>query len=283
MPIVYWAMDLNPDQIIMMGKIKCNSLPARVLEAINRQILKQSDRIFTLDRFMAARLLMRGDYAAKISVLPPWSHEVPMAGASLEKNPFRQRHGLDDKFIVMYSGNHSYANPLTTLLRAAVHYKNDPKLCFLFVGGGSAKKEIEDTINEHNLKNIISLPYEPLSGIGNSLSAADVHVVSLGDNMVGIIHPCKIYGAMAAGRPILFFGPTPSLVSDILDNNDIGWKVSHGDVQTAISVLDRIRRTPSVKLQQMGTAAKTIIVNSMSQQRLCNQICDEMELAMGLK
>ena len=63
----------------------------------------------------------------------------------------------------------------------------------------------------------MSLPYQPIAELKYSLTAADVHVVSLGEGMVGIIHPCKVYGAMTAGRPILFLGPRPSHVSDLLE------------------------------------------------------------------
>jgi colanic acid biosynthesis glycosyl transferase WcaI len=38
----------------------------------------------------------------------------------------------------------------------------------------------------------------------------------MGTPFVGTIHPCKIYNALAVGAPILYLGPEPSHVSDIL-------------------------------------------------------------------
>src|SRR6185503_10863307 len=102
--------------------------------------------------------------------------------------------------------NHSPANPLRTLLEATLGFKDRDDVRFFFVGGGLGKKEVETFAREHDVRNIISLPYQPLADLRYSLSAADVHVVSLGENMVGIVHPCKIYGAMTVGRPILYFG-----------------------------------------------------------------------------
>ena len=125
----------------------------------------------------------------------------------------------------MYSGNHSPSNPLSTLLSAAQRLKDDPKIRFLFVGGGIIKKELEAFVREHNLSNVTCLPYQPLEELRYSLSAADVHVVSLGEKMVGIIHPCKVYGAMAVGRPVLYFGPRPSHISDLLDTAPFGMRV----------------------------------------------------------
>lgn len=282
-PIVYWAMDLNPDQLITMGKIKPTSLAARVLETINRQILKRSDWIFALDVYMAARLNQRGDYAGKMSITPPWPHEDQMEAPPRDTNPFRLAHGMAGKFVIMYSGNHSPANPLATLLAAAVRLKDDPELRFVFVGGGLGKKEVERTIQEHQLTNALSLPYQPLSSLGNSLSAADIHVVSLGDPMVGIIHPCKIYGAMAIGRPILYFGPHPSHVSDILHQHAIGWQVRHGDVEGALRAIDDIRRTPMSTLETMGRRAQEVLSATLSQEILTDRLCTQLEKVMRMK
>jgi hypothetical protein len=199
--------------------------------------------------------------------------EVP----ARDRNPFRAAHRLSDKTVIMYSGNHSPANPLRTLLDAAVRFKDDDAVRFLFVGGGLVKKDVEATIRDHGLTNVVSLPYQPLDALGNSLGAADVHVVSLGDNMVGIIHPCKVYGAMAVGRPILFLGPRPSHVSDLLDAHPIGWQVSHGDVDQTVRTIETIRRTPAPALAEMGQIARRVLHAEMGQAILCRRICDHLE------
>jgi glycosyltransferase involved in cell wall biosynthesis len=226
---------------------------------------------------MAGRLRARGVPDAKMVVMPPWPHEDQMEPTDTKDNPFRRQHNLDGKFVVMYSGNHSPANPLRTLLDAAVRLRDDDSLRFLFVGGGLGKREVEATIRDHNLANALSLPYQPLEQLGNSLGAADVHVVSLGENMVGIIHPCKVYGAMAVGRPILFLGPRPSHVSDLLDQHRIGWHVPHGDVDAAVRTLREIRDTPPRTLQQMGRTASGVLNAQISQSILCTGFCDALD------
>src|SRR5207244_2973591 len=182
-----------------------------------------------------------------------------------------------------YSGNHSPANPLSTLLGAAIQLRDDADLRFLFVGGGLGKKEVEAVLAEHKLSNALSLPYQPLADLRYSLSAADVHVVSLGEEMVGIIHPCKIYGAMAVARPILFFGPRPSHISDLLDAHRIGWHVGHGDVAGAVETIRRVKSTSVAELQPMGELAQRILGESLSQDALCGRFCDALEERLRLK
>lgn len=277
-PIAYWAMDLNPDQLIAMGKLEPNGLTARVLEAANRLILSRSSLIVALDRFMQQRLLERGDFADKILVMPPWPHQDETSEpAAQAANPFRAAHGLTGKRVIMYSGNHSPSNPLTTLLEAAVAFKNDDRVRFLFVGGGTGKQQVEACIAEHDLTNTLSLPYQPLADLKHSLSAADVHVVSMGNEMAGIIHPCKIYGAMAVGRPILYLGPSPSHVSDILSVDGCGWQVSHGDMEGMKQRIQTILTTPAEELQRMGEAAQRAVRARLSQRILLERMGNRLE------
>jgi colanic acid biosynthesis glycosyl transferase WcaI len=276
-PIAYWAMDLNPDQLIVMGLLEPGSLTARVLETANRLILSRSALIVALDRFMQDRLLERGDYADKMLVMPPWPHEDSMAPVDQATNPFRIKHGLVGKRVIMYSGNHSPSNPLTTLLQAAVALEQDDRVRFVFVGGGTGKAEVEAVIKDHGLTRTLSLPYQPLETLHYSLSAADVHVVSMGDAMAGIIHPCKIYGAMAVGRPVLYLGPSPSHVSDILAEHACGWQISHGDVAGMIRRLELIIETSPAELERMGTAAQHAMRASLSQDILLGRMGDRLE------
>jgi colanic acid biosynthesis glycosyl transferase WcaI len=283
-PIGYWAMDLNPDQLIAMGKIKKTSLTARVLETVNRLILKNSALVVALDRFMADRLRLRvKDIDKKMLVMPPWPHESHLEPLPHDQNPFRAKHDLcPDKFVIMYSGNHSPANPLKTLLEATKQFKDHPRLRFFFVGGGLGKKEVEAFAKEHAITNAISLPYQPLADLRYSLSAADVHVVSLGEDMVGIVHPCKIYGAMTVGRPILFLGPRPSHVADILDENPIGKAVSHGDVNACVAVIQSFLDAPPDELRRMGDSAQAVLTQRFTEAFLCGKFCDALDGALKM-
>ena len=81
-------------------------------------------------------------------------------------------------------------------------------------------------------------------------------MVSLGQEMVGIVHPCKVYGAMSVARPILFLGPRPSHVADILDETPIGKHVSHGDVPACIAAIQWYLDASPRQLQQVGQAGR---------------------------
>ncbi|MEM7807982.1 MAG: glycosyltransferase family 4 protein [Planctomycetota bacterium] len=281
-PMTYWAMDLNPDQLIALGKIKAEDRKAKFLEKNNRKILDSSDLVVALDRFMADRLRPRtSDLDSRLLTIPPWPHESHAEPVKHEDNVFRDEHGLQGKFVVMYSGNHSPSNPLDTVLEAADQLRDDDRFRFLFVGGGLGKKDVEAFIKEKSLPNAISLPYQPIESLRYSLSAADVHLVTLGDDMVGIIHPCKVYGSMAVARPILFVGPKPSHVSDLLDQHDFGRHASHGDVDATVAALNELANLSDETRETMGATARRVLDENLSQQRLCGMMCDRIEATMS--
>jgi colanic acid biosynthesis glycosyl transferase WcaI len=115
----------------------------------------------------------------------------------------------------MYSGNHSPCHPLDTLLDAALSLSSKPEYLFCFVGGGSEQIKVKEFAERHRLGNIVCLPYQPLDQLSGSLSAADLHVVVMGNNFAGIVHPCKIYNIMTIGVPALYIGPPQSHVADL--------------------------------------------------------------------
>jgi hypothetical protein len=145
----------------------------------------------------------------------------------------------------MYSGNHSPCHPLESLLAAAEQFRDDNAMAFCFVGGGSEFAKVQRFASEKKLSNIICLPYQRLERLAGSLSAADVHVVVMGKNFVGTIHPCKIYNVMRVAPAILYIGPVPSHVADIREKADSSAfaAVPNGDAGAIVEVIQRLRRS----------------------------------------
>lgn len=275
-PLVWWVMDLNPDQMVAAGKIHKHSLPSRVFDWINRFTMRRARDIVVLDRFMKDRVLAKLHVARNIHVIPPWPHDDRLTYGPPKPNPFRAAQGLDEAFIVMYSGNHAIQHPLDTLLKAAARMENDSSLRFVFIGGGTGKAAVEARVAA-GASNILSLPYQPLERVGESLSAADVHVVTMGDDMVGIIHPCKIYGALAVGRPILYFGPEQSHAGAILTGTRFGRGVRHGDVAGTISAIRDLMGLGDAERAALGREAAELAAERYSRKAALGQFCDILE------
>ena len=233
----FWVMDLNPDEAIAAGWLDENSLTTRLLQRMLNYSLRQATRTIVLDRFMNERVVAKGVAAARVAIVPPWAHDDNVSYSEAGREAFRQQHDLANKFVVMYSGNHSPCHPLDTLLDAALVLKPHREIVFCFVGGGSEQVKVREFAAQHALKNVKCLPYQPLSDLSGSLSAADLHVVVMGEEFVGIVHPCKVYNIMAIGAPTLYIGPQPSHVTDIAAQHGKFFLTRHGDVEAVTNAI----------------------------------------------
>lgn len=276
-PIAYWTMDLNPEQLIALGKLRQNSMLARAFRILNRFVQTRSSLIIALDSDMRDRIVANCGNTCELVVVPPWSAAQSDDPFNDFGNDFRQRYSLGDALIVMYSGNHSPSNPLDTLLETAVRLREHRLIRFLFVGGGTGKREVEETIQKYGLKNVLSLPYQPRRTLSLSLAAGDVHVVSLGENMAGVIHPSKIYSAMAVGRPILYFGPARSRIGELIEQREIGWRMAHHDVDSTVELLTRLADRPRTELAAVGRRAASSFQDEFTPDILLRRVADSVE------
>lgn len=244
--LVFWVMDLNPDEAIAAGWLRTGSSATRILEWALRQSLKTAHTVVALDRFMQARLIAKSVPDHKLAVIPPWSHDENVRFDTEARLRFRQAHGISEKFVIMYAGNHSPCNPLETLLGAAEQLRDDASIHFCFVGGGSQFLPIQTQVRNMGLGNVTMLPYRPHAELSAVLSSADMHVVTLGDPFVGILHPCKIYNILRMGTPVLYIGPRVSHIQDLVGapGSPAINRVDHGDVGGAIDAISRARSVP---------------------------------------
>lgn len=226
---IFWAMDLQPELSIASGVLKKGSLISRFLQKIIDYSYRKSDSIITLDDFMANHIYDRVDRKKNIVSIPVWPMMNEVYEGIKENNPFVREYGLTDRIVIMYSGNHSLVHPLKTLLDTAAALKDDNRFLFIHIGSGVRLQEIIDRKNTDHLENIRILPFQPREKIHYSLSAADIQVVVLGDQMVGLTHPNKIYGAMFIGKPILYIGPEHSHITEILSNCPGNILIRHGE------------------------------------------------------
>jgi glycosyltransferase involved in cell wall biosynthesis len=249
--LLFWVMDLNPDEAIAAGWLRPGSRTTNCLAVMLRYSLDRATTVVVLDRFMAKRIADKGIDPGKIVVLPPWSQDNDIAYNDSGRQRFRSAHGLQGKFVVMYSGNHSPCHPLQTLLEAARRLKSRHNLAFCFVGGGSQFETVRSFASDNHLDNIVTVPYQPLSALSASLSAADLHVVVMGNPYVGIVHPCKVYNIRAIGIPYLYIGPADSHVQEL----DPTFSARHEDVDTVRRHIEAAAKLGPSRLEAPAEAA----------------------------
>ena len=264
----YWVMDFNPDEAVAAGWLRADSLAARFLERLSRFSLRRAEKIIALDRFMRDRIVAKKIAAEKVAVIPPWSQDGDVRFDAAGREEFRAMHGLKDKFVVMYSGNHSPVHPLDTVMQAADKLRGVKDVVFAFVGGGSEFARVKKWAVGN--PQVLCLPYQPLDKLSGSLSAAEAHLAVMGNAMLGLVHPCKIYNIFAVNAPVLYIGPTPSHITEIFDRlPDYPWfPVPHGGADILAGHIRRLAaerkgRQHGQPQELLGAFSKATLVPKM--------------------
>lgn len=219
-PFVYYCEDLYPDVANAVGMAP--GPLADAFERVQARILSSADRIVALSDDMAARLAAKGAAGPHVSIVRNWAdtHALrPIKG----ENPFRKRFGLEDRFVVMYSGNFGYVWDLDVVLDAAAVLRDEPGIAFVLVGDGSTRGRVEARLRRDDLSNVYLLPYQPRERLSESLGAADLHVVPMRAGVYGTVVPSKIYGILAAGKPIAALAEPESEAARVVTTHRCGW------------------------------------------------------------
>ena len=278
---IYWLLDLNPDQAFVAGWIKKDSFVGRVLERAFLQVIRGSDLIVTLDHLMAKRITERGIPASKVKIVPPWSDTQRLLPIAHEHNEFRRRIGAVGKLVVMYSGNFALCHPLETMLAAAAALKEDRTVQFVFIGNGVRAEEIVRFRDENQLNNIICLPYQPRSQLSQSLSAADLHIVSMGDSYRGIVHPSKLYGILAVGRPAAVICTDLTFLDPVIQESKALFHVTPRDSKGLVSIIRALKEDPARQLS-IGTDARELSAH-FARSTLARKISDLVDEPTNLR
>ena len=207
---IHWAQDLYPEVAEALDVISKEGWLANTMRSLSTWALRGHDHVVAVGRCMKRRIAARGIAPDKISVIPNWApatvHPVPH-----DQNAFRKAQGWEDKTVVMYSGNMGLAHPFEVILDAAAQLREDrPDMVFAFVGEGPRKAWIAEQVATRGLSNVQLLPFQPKARLAESLSAADVHLVTMQPEVEGLVVPSKVYGVLAAHRPCVFLGPEGS-------------------------------------------------------------------------
>jgi colanic acid biosynthesis glycosyl transferase WcaI len=250
-PFVYNIRDLYPDMAVG-GSIVKPGLLTRVWEKLHRWALRRATRVVVLGEDMRARIAAKGVGPERIEVVRDGA-EIREAGSepAVDAEVVRAIRG-DFKFVLLHAGNLGFYGAWGTLVAAAQKLGNEG-IGLVFVGDGAQRAQIEAAAAGY--KNVRFLPFFPASKIASVLAAADAHVVTIKRGLEGVIVPSKMYGILAAGKPILAVAPRESDVVKI--GEDRGFAIS-ADPDDASDVAHAVRQIfdDAERLRKMGEASR---------------------------
>jgi len=265
--LVNWLQDLFPEVAMAAGPGNDGAMGPlyRAMKVLRDRSLRAADMNVVLGDRMAVRVANLGVEPHKIRIISNWAdadllHPIPHA-----QNALRQDWGLHEKFVVGYSGNLGRAHEYATFLDAIAEIERQPQrnlpVVWLFIGGGALYKDFVRETVQRGLTSVVFKPYQPRERLSESLSAADVHLVSLRPDMEGLIVPSKFHGITAVARPAIFIGDADGEIARLIARYHCGAIVAPGDGKALARTISALAEDPARRVELGRHARAAFEVN----------------------
>ena len=248
-----WEMDVYPDVAVDLAYFKAGGILDRLTGVLADLSRRSADGIIALGDCMKDRLVRRGIRPDRIVVAENWADS-----ASIQ--PLPRPGARPGELVLLYSGNLGLAHDLSTITASINALRDDSRFRFLFVGSGGRRAELAAFVAEQGIGSVELRPYVQRESLSESLAAGDIGLVTQRDACCGSVVPSKVYGLLAAGRPILFIGPAAATPARLIARFGCGWHIRVGDHQQLTSLLKHLADHPD-EVRLAGVSARRVLLD----------------------
>lgn len=295
--MIYCIQDFNPEQVIAVGYSK-NKFILKLMMILDKFSCRRSDLVITVGRDLVETLKKRfnNKNVPKYAMINNWIDEkevYPLPADNERVQEFKRRYGLENKFVIMYSGNIGLYYDLEELVKVLRQfrkgytlkgvYEAGPKtsdgreVVFVFVGAGSVLDKLVLYTRKHHFENVVFIPYQDKADLIYSLNAGDVHWCVNAKGIKGVSCPSKAYGIMGVGKPIIGVLEKGSEVRRLIDEIGCGKCCEPGDyVEVADIIRWYIENAENDEVKQMGMNGRKYLEEKLAKDVSVQRYAEEI-------
>lgn len=277
--LIYNIQDFNPEQVQAVD-FSHNRLLLGMMMVLDKYSCRQAKKVIVVGRDMVETLQKRFESLPNYAYINNWINEkeiFPLHKKDEQVEQFKRKYGLQDKFVIMYSGNIGLYYDLLNIVKVIERFQSQSEVVFAFIGEGSVLDELRDYREKKHLSNVVLIPYQDKSKLIYSLNAGDVHFVVNAKGIKGVSVPSKLYGVMAAGKPVLGILEKGSEARLIVEEAGCGISVDPGDYEAIEHLIKRfIDLKGSPELEEMGVKGRDYLVNHLTKDVSIKKYRDEI-------
>ena len=235
-PLLVISQDVFPEIAERVKRLE-HPLVLGTLRKLVGLYLRRADRVVAIGETMKLRLVHKGAREGRIEVIPNWV-DTSEIQPQPRRNAWSKERGLDDELVVMHSGNIGHAQDLDTLVRAATFLRDVERLRIMVIGFGARHGELTRLAQRLEVTRTVHfLDYQPREQLPLSLATGDLHYVGLAHGLSGFVVPSRLYGILAAGRPVLVSADADSEIVRIVEEVGCGIVLPPGRPERVASVI----------------------------------------------
>ena len=261
-PVVLSLQDILPEAAIQTGLIS-NKFAIKVFEKLEQFAYASATQISVITPSFAQNLKQKGVSPSKLTCISNWVDVGVVKPLPKKGNHFRLTHGLEDKFVVLYSGNIARTQGVRTIIRTALQMQSNRNIQFVIVGEQSQLAELDQLRRELDVNNVLLLPFVATSAFPEMLAAADVSLVMQKHNVVGFNMPSKTQKIMASGRPIIASVPSNGSAAEAVLQSGSGLVVEPESPTELTKAIQTLYDNPD-KVDDLGKRGRQYAIENYS-------------------
>ena len=266
-PTLYNAQDLFPDTLAQIKHLSEKNPLMRFLRYKEKKVYQFNSKVVTISEDMKNTLIQNGCPEDKIDVIYNWVDTKNVHHVNKSDNTLMDELNIDkSKFIVSYAGTIGLFQGLETVIDAAkIIQAKSENIRFVLIGDGSYKKKLLSRIKNEGISNIEVFPFQPISRVSEIYSIGDLELVTIGNGITKTSLPSKTWQIMAAGSPILAVIDKPSCLSNIIEENKLGYSVEPENPEKLAEAILQANKEKAC-LSDMGIKSRSFAETNVSRE-----------------
>ena len=252
-PVILNLQDILPDAAVHVGLLN-NQKVIKILKYLEKFAYRHATKISVIADGFINNLAAKGVDTAKIVEIPNWVNVDFIKPLKLKNNYFRQENNLENKFVILYSGNIALTQGLETVIDAAVRVKHIEEIAIVIVGESKALARLQAYCDKVGATNVTLLPFQPRAKLPQMLAAADVGLVVQKKNVLDFNMPSKIQVLLASGKAIIASVPSSGTAASAIKRSQGGLVTAPEDSQALADAIFQLynNQQQTVNLGKQG-------------------------------
>lgn len=277
------VQDFEVDAAFDLGLLPAQGPVHDVALRAERFFIFAFDRVSGISSRMVDRALAKGISPERVVLFPNWVDvdtirplDQPARENLIRRELASRVSGIEDKIILLYSGNMGAKQGLEVLPQLAESFRCDPRIHFLFCGDGAFRGRLEDLVA--HLPNVTMLPLQPLGRLNELLNAADIHLLPQRASAADLVMPSRLSAMLASGRPVIATAHPGTQVAQVVEGR--GLPIPAEDPVALHSAVVLLLEDPELRLR-LGRSARQYAVEHLGKQQVLERFERDMLAVAG--
>lgn len=273
------VQDYEIDAAFDLGLLPAHGPVHTIALGLEETFTRAFTRVSSISHKMVERAESKGVPSKRVTLFPNWVDvDTVHPQDPAAPNSFRRELGLEEKTILLYSGNMGAKQGLELLAPLAQSFESDSSVHFLFCGDGAFRPRLESLVGGRS--NVTLLPLQPFERLNDLLNAADIHLLPQRAGAADLVMPSKLTGMLSSGRPVIATADEGTQVARVVSGESpeeaCGLVVPAEDPAALHASVERLIADPALRAR-LGANARSYAVQHLGRQQVLEQFERDVE------